>query len=160
MLATSLLDEALYPTESFGEVNGWRWGQETYYARLKGRLDLEHCSGQSAAAVVQDFHALVLLSNIERVVIGPAQAQLTARGTAHGRAQPAQVNRAVSLHALKSRLIELLASQTPLDQVLDQLTEWFAHNPVSVRRGRQVPRRKFSPARSYHFQRRVRKIVF
>jgi len=31
---------------------------------------------------------------------------------------------------------------------------------VSVRCGRQVPRRKFSPARSYHFQRRVRKIVF
>src|SRR5206468_10995137 len=48
VLATSLLDEALYPTESFGEVYGWRWGQETYYARLKGRLDLEHCSGQSA----------------------------------------------------------------------------------------------------------------
>lgn len=156
VLATSLLDEAAYPTEAFGEVYGWRWGQETYYARLKGRLDLEHCSGQSVAAVVQDFHALVLLSNVERVVIGPAQAQLTASG----RAQPAQVNRAVSLHALKSRLIELLASQTPLEQVLDELTQWFGHNPVSVRRGRRVPRRKFSPARSYHFQRRVRKIVF
>ena len=160
VLATSLLDEAAYPTESFAQVYGWRWGQETYYARLKGRLDLEHCSGQSVAAVVQDFHALVLLSNIESVVIGPAQAQLTARGTASGRAQPAQVNRAVSLHALKSRLIELLASQTPLEQVLDELTQWFGHNPVSVRCGRQVPRRKFSPARSYHFQRRVRKIVF
>src|SRR5439155_1269206 len=84
-------------------------------------------SGQSVAAVVQDFHALVLLSNIESVVIGPAQAQPPARGTARGRAQPAQVNRAVSLHALKSRLIELLASQTPLEQVLDELTQWFGH---------------------------------
>ena len=160
VLATSLLDEGTYPTESFGEVYGWRWGQETYYGRLKGRLDLEHCSGQSVAAVEQDFHATILLSNIESVIIGPAQAQLAASALASARAQPAQVNRAVSLHALKSRLIELLASEGPLEQVLEELTGWFGHNPVSVRRGRKVPRRKFSPSRSYHYQRRVRKIVF
>jgi hypothetical protein len=160
VLATSLLEEVAYPTESFGEVYGWRWGHETYYGRLKGRLDLEHCSGQSVAAVEQDFHALILLSNVESVVIGPAQAQLAGSAVASGRAQPVQVNRAVSLHALKSRLIELLASEVPLEQVLEELTRWFGHIPVSVRRGRKVPRRKFSPSRSYHYQRRVRKIVF
>jgi hypothetical protein len=31
---------------------------------------------------------------------------------------------------------------------------------VSVRPARKVPRRKPSPARSYHYQRRVRKYVF
>lgn len=160
VLATSLWDEVTYPTESFGEVYGRRWGQETYYGRLKGRLDLEHCSGTSVAAVEQDFAALILLSNVESVVIGPAQAQLAASAAASARAQPAQVNRAVSLHALKSRLIELLASEVPLEQVLEELTRWFGHNPVSARRGRKVPRRKFSPSRSYHYQRRVRKIVF
>jgi hypothetical protein len=160
VLATSLLDEATYPTEDFGPVYGWRWGQETYYGRLKGRLDLEHCSGQSVSAVEQDFHALILLSNVESVVIGPAQARLEAGAAASGRAQLTQINRAVSLHALKSRLIELLASELPLEQVLEELTGWFRHNPVSVRQGRSVPRRKFSPARSYHYQRRVRKMVF
>jgi len=160
VLATSLLDEAIYPTESFGQVYGWRWGHETYYGRLKGRLDLEHCSGQSVAAVEQDFHALILLSNIESVLIGPAQAQLSTQAVASARTQPARVNRAVSLHAFKSRLIELLASQVPLEQVFEELTQWFKHNPTSVRAGREVPRRKFSPARSYHYQRRVRKIVF
>jgi hypothetical protein len=156
VLATSLLDEASYPTESFGELYGGRWGQETHYGRLKGRLDLEHSSGQSVVAVEQDFHALILLSNVESVVIGPAQERLARSG----RAEPVQVNRAVSLHALKSRLIELLASDVPLEEVLEQLTQWFGDNPVSVRRGRKVPRRKFSPSRSYHYQRRVRKIVF
>ena len=158
VLATSLLDEANYPTEDFGDVYGRRWGQETYYGRLKGRLDLEHSTGRSVAAVEQDFHALILLSNVESVVIGPAQEQL-ARATAE-RAQPVRVNRAVSLHALKSRLMELLASDMPLEEVLEQLTQWFGHNPVCVRGRRQVPRRKFSPSRSYHYQRRVRKIVF
>ena len=158
VLVTSLVDETAYPTAVFGPVYWQRWGQETYYGRLKGRLDLEHCSGQTVAAVEQDFHATVLLSKVESVVIGPAQAQLAARTA--GRAQAAQINRAVSVHALKYRLIELRTSRVPAAQVLAELTEWFQANPVSARPGRPVKRRAFSPSRSYHYQRRVRKLVF
>ena len=158
VLVTSLLDEAAYPTALFGPVYWQRWGQETYYARLKGRLDLEHCSGKTVEAVEQDFAATVLLSNVESVVIGPAQAQLTERTA--GREQPAQVNRAVSLHAVKYRLIELLTCRVTAEEVLAELTKWFQASPVSVRRKRAVTRRTPSLARSYHYQRRVRKIVF
>jgi len=158
VLVTSLLDAAAYPTEALADVYWQRWGQETYYGRLKGRLDLEHCSGQTVEAVEQDCHATVLLSNVESVVIGSAQAQL-AECTV-GRGQPAQVNRAVSVHALKYRLIELWSSRMPPEQVLVELTAWFQANPVSVRPERQVRRRVFSPSRSYHYQRRVRKFVF
>jgi hypothetical protein len=158
VLVTTLLAAAADPTEELAEVYWQRWGHETYYGRLKGRLDLEHCSGQTVEAVEQDFHATVLLSNVESVVIGPAQAEL-ARASAQ-RAEPVQVNRAVSLHGLKSRLIELLASRRPAEQVLTELTKWFLHNPTRVRRGRPVRRRTFSPSRSYHYQRRVRTIVF
>jgi len=158
VLVTSLRDEAAYPTAEFGPLYWRRWGHETYYGRLKGRLDLEHCSGQTVEAVEQDFQATVLLSNVESVVVGPAQAQLSVRTA--GRAQPAQVNRAVSLHALKSRLIELLTSRVPAERVLAELTQWFQANPISVRPRRKVPRREFSPSRSYHYQRRVRKLVF
>jgi len=158
VLATSWLDAVAYPNEVFGPVYGQRWGQETYYGRLKGRLDLEHCSGQTVEAVEQDFHAPVLLSNVESVLVGPAQEQV-AVGTA-GRQQPAQVNRAVSLHAVKYRWIELLTSRVPAAVILAELTEWFQANPVSRRRGRTVPRRERSSPRSYHYQRRVRKYVF
>jgi len=158
VLVTSLLDEERYPTEEFAAIYWRRWKQETYYGRLKGRLDLEHCSGNTVAAVEQDFQAMVLLSNVESVIIAPAQEQLSARTVA--RQQPAKVNRAVSLHALKSRLIDLLASQRPVEEVLEELNQWFEANPVSIRSGRLVPRRKPSPSRSYHYQRRVRKIVF
>ena len=158
VLVTSLLDQTEYPTAEFGSLYWRRWDHETYYGRLKGRLDLEHCSGQTVAAVEQDFQATVLLSNVESVVVGPAQAQLSARTA--GRAQPAQVNRAVSLHALKSRLLDLLTSRMPAAQVLGELTQWFQANPVSLRPARSVRRRKGSPSRSYHYQRRVRKLVF
>ena len=143
VLATSLWDADAYPTAAFGPVYWQRWGHETYYGRLKGRLDLEHCSGQTVEAVEQDFHATVLLSNVESLVVGVAQAELAVRTA--GRQQPAQVNRAVSLHAIKYRLIQLLTSRVPAAQVLAELTAWFQANPVSVRPGRTVRRRKFSP---------------
>lgn len=158
VLATSLLDETVYPVDALAAVYWERWGHETYYGRLKGRLDLEHSSGQTVEAVTQDFHATVLLSNVESVVIGPARERLAERSAT--RKQPAQVNRAVSVHAIKYRLIELLSSRVSAERVLSELTEWFMANPVSVRPRRNVERRESSPARSYHFQRRVRKLVF
>jgi len=158
VLATSLLDAAAYPIEALAAVYWQRWGEETYYGRLKGRWDLEHGSGKTAEAVQQDFAATVFLSNMESVLIGPAQAQLEVK-MAH-RSQPVQVNRAVSVHALKYRLIELLSASVPIEQVLDELTQAFQANPISERPGRNVPRRKFSPSRSYHYQRRVKKISF
>jgi hypothetical protein len=158
VLATSLLDEVAYPTEAFAQVYCQRWGIETFYGRLKGRLDLEHFSGQTVIAVEQDFQAMLFLSNVESVVSAPAQAELSQPSTE--RKQPVQVNRAVSLHALKSHLIELLASAVPVEEVFSRLEKWFVHNPVAVRPCRQVPRREPSAFRSYHYQRRVRKIVF
>jgi len=158
VLVTSLLDPERYPTPDLAELYWRRWGQETFYGRLKGRLDLENCSGRTVQAVEQDLAATLLLSNVESVVIGPAAAHLAQRTSQ--REQPAKINRALSLHALKTRLIDLLASELPAEKVLQELTQWFQHNPVSVRKRRKVPRNPFSAARSYHFQRYVRKLVF
>lgn len=158
VLVTSLLDEGAYPTQELSDLYWRRWGQETFYGRLKGRMDLENCSGLTVAAVEQDFAATLLLSNVESIVIGPAAQELAER-TSH-REQPVKINRAISLHALKSRLIDLLASPVPAEEVLAELTQWFQHNPVSIRKRRKVPRLGFSMARSYHYQRHVKKIVF
>jgi hypothetical protein len=55
VLATSLLEEAAYPAEAFGEVYHWRWGLETYYGVLKGRLSLENFTGQTVEAGARTF---------------------------------------------------------------------------------------------------------
>jgi hypothetical protein len=158
VLVTSLLDEAAYPNQELAALYWRRWGQETFYGRLKGRMDLENCSGLTLDAVEQDFAATVLLSNVESVVIGPATVELAQR-TRH-RDQPAKINRAVSIHALKTRLIELLSSSVPAEQILAELTQWFQQNPVAIRKNRKVPRSEYSAARSYHYQRYVKKTVF
>jgi hypothetical protein len=158
VLATDLLDEALYPTSEFGELYHQRWGIETYFGLVKSRLDLENFTGLSAEAIRQDLYATIFLSNLESILIQPAQARL--RQAAEQRKHSAQVNHAVSFHALKSRVIQLLLSGEPLHQVLPKLEGLFLDNPVSVRPGRKVPRKKQSAWRSYHYQRNTRKSVF
>jgi hypothetical protein len=158
VLATNLLDEQVYETSAFAELYHQRWGIETFYGLLKGRLDLENFSGRSVEAVRQDLYATIFLSNLESVLSRPVQDRL-ARDSAPLR-QAQQVNRAVSFHALKCNLIALLLSRDPPSLVLEKLDRLFAGNPVSVRPQRKVPRTKISAWRSYWFHRHVRKSVF
>jgi len=158
VLATSLLDEVLYPTEEFLTVYHWRWHHETFYGVMKGRLDLENFSGQTAEAVRQDFHSTLLLCNLESVLTRPTATALQEQSVAGQ--HPKQINHAVAYHALKSQLLELLYSSAPVEVVLGKLQRLFAGSPVTKRPERKVPRRKLSLARSYHFQRHVKKIVF
>jgi len=158
VLVTSLLAEQEYPTEEFLEVYHCRWGHETFYGVLKGRLDLENFSGQTAEAVRQDFHAALLLCNLETILVEPSNAQMR-RDSLEDKSRK-QVNRAVTFHALKDQLIELLYSNVPTERVIEKLQRLFVGSPVSVRPERKPPRRKPSFARSCHFQKRVRKIVF
>jgi hypothetical protein len=159
VLMTSLVDEQRYPTEEFLTVYGWRWGHETFHFMLKGRLELENYSGLTVEAVQQDFHAAVLLCNLESLLSEPAQAALN-EGHASQR-QTKRVNRSVSYHALKDQLLDLLYRDVPAAEVIEKLTRLFQGSPVAVRPDRKIPRRlKRSFPRSYHFYRRVRKIVF
>lgn len=158
VLATSLLDEKKYPTADFLVLYHRRWNHETFYGVMKGRLDLENFSGHTPEAVRQDFHSTLLLCNLESVLTASTDAVLQAASADHE--HPKQVNRAVSFHALKDQLLPLLYSDLPAEAVIAKLQQWFAGSPVSVRASRKVPRMKFAWPRSYHFQRRVRKIVF
>lgn len=159
VLVTSLVDEANYPTDEFLEVYHWRWNHETYHQMLKGRLDLENWTGQTLEAVRQDVQAAVLVCNLESLLSQEAQEHLSAEDGQ--RVYPAQINRAVSYHALKELMIDLLWSQRPVEEVILEMQRWMRSNPVCVRAGRAAPpRHPPSPSRSYHFQRRLKKTVF
>jgi len=158
VLATSLLDEQKYPTEEFMALYGSRWNQETFYFLMKSRLELENFSGQSAEAIRQDFFSTLLLCNLETILIEPAQRGLTQQSATHH--APKGVNHAVSYHAIKHRLIDLLYSDTPVVEVIKELQTLFRSAPVSRRKNRKQPRPKPSVHRSYYFQRSIRKITF
>jgi hypothetical protein len=158
VLVTSLLEEEQYPTGEFLDAYHYRWNHETFHQMLKGRLDLENWSGWTEEAIRQDVQAAVLVSNLESLLSQEPQEQLSAGDAA--RRYPAKVNRAVSYHALKDKMIDLLWSSRPLDKALEQIQRWMLDNFVSVRPDRSPPRRRPSFHRSYHHQRHLRKTVF
>jgi Transposase DDE domain len=158
VLVTTFLNEQKYPTEDFVDVYHCRWGHETFYNVLKSRLDLENFSGETVEAVRQDFHAAVLLCNLESLLTQPAQTAVQEKSAEDQ--HPKQINRADAYHALKDQLLELLYSDTPVEMVIRKLQGLFLGRPISVPAGRKVPRRKQSFNRAYHFQRHVKKIVF
>jgi hypothetical protein len=159
VLATSLLDEAAYPKEDFGWVYIQRWGIETYYGVLKGRLDLENFSGRTLEAVLQDIHATVFLSNLESVVTAPVADSLPSPGK-DGRKHGVKINRAVSFHAIKSRMFDLLMGPGSVEQILRKLQRLFVANLVTVRPERRPPRKPPTALRTANYMKTTRKIVF
>ena len=158
MLATSRLDAAGHPGADFRWLYGARWGIETCSGVLKGRLDWENFSGQTVEAVLQDVPASVLPGNLESLLSARIAQRLPAAG-AGGRRPAAKINRAVSLHALKSQMFELLPGSAPVEEVRAQLATLFAANPVSGRPERRSARGSPTPLRSHHFFKRLRKVV-
>jgi len=129
VLVTSLLDEALYPTEDFLELYRFRWGIETFYGLLKTRLTLENFTGLGVEAVKQDFYATIYLSGLESVLTGSAQETLDAKETRH----PQKVNRAVSFNAIKTQAFALLMSGMAGNVLIERLTALFLQNPCLER---------------------------
>ena len=95
-------------SSSSATTSNWRWNEETFFFLVKSRLDLENFSGHTAEAVRQDFYSTLLLSNIESVLIEPTASTLEKESQDLNCAKV--VNHAVSYHAIKHRLIDLLYS--------------------------------------------------
>jgi Transposase DDE domain len=156
VLVTTLLDEALYPTEDFLELYNFRWGIETFYGLLKTRLTLENFTGLGVEAVKQDFYATIYLSGLESVLTGSAQEILDAKETQH----PQKVNRAVSFNAIKTQAFALLMSSMASDVLIERLTVLFLQNPCLERKDRNPPRKKSSATVLLNYHKRVKKQCF
>lgn len=158
VLVTTLLDEQTYPTEEFAQLYHLRWNVETCYLMLKSRLELENWSGLTLEAVRQDLAATLLVFNLESLLTRPAQHSLDESKV--GRKHTRQVNRAVAYHALKNHVVELLAGEAAPEVVLEKLHALFVTSPVTCRPSRASPRGTQIAARSYLYQRTVKKNVF
>jgi len=69
---TSLMDPEEFPASVFGDLYHQRWRVEETFKRLKHRLNLEHVTGLSQLAVMQDVAAKVLCDMKTLVTLEPA----------------------------------------------------------------------------------------
>jgi hypothetical protein len=126
VLMTNLLDSARYPASQFGDLYHQRWRIEEAFKRLKHRLNLEHVSGLSQRAVVQDLAARVLCDNLQ------ALTTLTAH-TCHELPPDRRINRAYVHSVLKPLLPSLLLGIAAATSLADALAliarHTFRHRP-------------------------------
>lgn len=75
VLMTNLLDCNRFPATDFGDLYHQRWRIEEAFKRLKHRLNLEHVSGLSQLAAMQDFAAKIVCIILQALTTAAATTQ-------------------------------------------------------------------------------------
>jgi hypothetical protein len=133
VLMTNALDQTRFPAEAFGDLYHRRWRIEEAFKRLKHRLNLEHVSGLSRQAVIQDFAAKVLCDNLEALVT------LAARQT-HPLPEGRRINRAYVHTVMKPLLPALLLGRAAASWLQDALV-LIVRRTFKHREGLSKPRK-------------------
>lgn len=157
VLATSLLDKEKFPYKHFKVLYRKRWEIETYFLTLKSRLSIDNFTGKSKEAILQDFYSTIFISGLETILTEEANQKLKDKNVRN----PQKVNKAVSFHAIKNKIIALMFEK-PTD-FEEQVLQLFLQNPTAVREERPPSPRtlnKHQNRNSMYFQRYARKHVF
>ena len=158
ILVTSLTDELLYTVNNFKDLYHKRWGIETFYGIVKGRLNLENFSGKTVESVRQDFYSVIFLSGLESVLTEDARLQTDEKNSENK--YPQRINKAVSFNAIKNHIIELFYTENDPEKLIEKLTLLFKTNKICKRDKRKVLRIKSSSTALINYYKRNKKICF
>lgn len=162
VLATSLFNEE-YTQNDFKELYGLRWGVETFFSILKGRLELENFTGNTLESVLQDFWAAIFLSNIESIMTSDLIPDDKTNATNCNKAASKTkktINKSVSFNVIKNMAFEIFENNDSIDLKLEKMIKLFLMKPNITNQNRQVERKKITPRQSLNFNKRKRKRVF
>lgn len=129
--------EAEYTPALFKELYFMRWGIETNIAIQKNILQLESFSGLTVNAVLQDFYATIIITNLHALLI--KDAQTTIDKTMNKRKYPMKINKNKSYGKLKMNIISLFLN-TEAKKILKILHQHFIEQVLPVRKGRSFER--------------------
>jgi len=154
ILLTSLLDKAKYPYAIFKDLYFKRWGVEVEYSFKKETMEIENFSGKSCVAVEQDFHAAIMVGNIQALLSYEAQSEVI-KDIGRPKKYLYKTNRNVGIAILKDSLIEaLMHPEICIKTYCDDLKQIMKRNLVPIRRGRSRPRKRRHLTHKYHISQR------
>lgn len=138
ILVTSLLDNKTYPNKKFKALYAKRWGVETFYDEIKGKMKLEYFSGYSPESILQDFYATMFVSNIQTLIVGELEDEIALK--TKGRKYKYKVNKNLSYGFLKNRILELFLTEESIKVVVLKIKELFKEHLVPIRPNRTFNR--------------------
>ncbi len=145
VLLTSLRDFTAYPHAVFADLYHQRWGIEEGYKAIKCRAEVENFTGKSVLAVMQDFHAKVVTTNLTALLAHQAQESLPATPRRHA----VRVNFSHALTRMKDTIVRLFTVPDPR-QLLQALLALLRRTVEPVRRLRSFPRTFRVTLRRFH----------
>lgn len=137
VLITNLWEDDGHPAEEFKDLYFMRWGIETNISIQKNILQLESFSGLTVNAVLQDFYATVMMTNLHSVIL--KDAQQTVEDTMKHRKHLMKVNKNKSFGKLKLNLVSLFVNNDT-EAVLKKLHDHFIKEVIPIRKGRSFMR--------------------
>ncbi len=138
VLATSLMDKDISQAD-FKWLYSKRWGVETFYSRVKGRLCLENFTGKTVESIKQDFWSTIFISNFETLAREGVEEEMNHKeASIHHK----KVNSAVSFNVIKNMAFEIFTECQCRQEAAQKMVALFKMNPVLVRPERQAPPRK------------------
>ena len=159
VLLTTLADRKEYRRKEIYEVYGWRWGDETYYDRVKNIFELERFSGLRKESIKQEFYGVIFLASLESVLSCETESEMQEMAVERETKTVPQVNHAVSYVALVGEVANLLGNrEKSVKEILRELKHLFQKTPTRVRKGRRYERKKTSHAiklRYHRYRKRV-----
>jgi hypothetical protein len=102
-------------------------------------LQLDSFSGLTVHAVLQDFHATVMVTNLHSVLIKDAQS--TVEKTKRFCKYPVKINKNKSAGKLKAILVSLFLNDDP-ESILIKLHSHFIRDVIPIRKGRSFKRQR------------------
>jgi hypothetical protein len=150
VLVTNLWQEEGYKTKDFKALYFKRWAIETNICFQKNSLQLEVFSGHTPKAVLQDFFATVLMTNLQAVLT--KNTQKVVEKFKH-RKYSMKINKNKAFAKIKKYWI-LLLIRRKVKNLLEGLHQHFIKDLVPIRNGRSFLRtvknkRNYSKYRAY-----------
>lgn len=129
-----------------------RWGIETRYNDIKNKLQIENFSGITPVAILQDFYATMLLSNMAAFAMIDAENKRKKSQINPDLKYEYKINVSMAISTLKTEFIDLFTVLSPRSRgrKLKKLIRTLLKNTVPIRRGRCFPRRRKHIALKFH----------
>lgn len=144
VLITSLMDESLYPQSCFKKLYNLRWGVEESYKVDKHHLRLEDFSGYSVQSIMQEFHAMIMLSNLAAIFSYMPQRELKKQKHYY------KVSVTIAISKMRDNLVSLFRHIGEIN-LIEKLINSIRLSLIPIRDERSCERKVYR-RRRYHYQ--------
>jgi len=153
-----LLGGKTYKLEDFKWLYNKRWCIETYFSRLKNLLEMERFSSKNVIGIEQDFHSLIFISTLERVMIKEDEEKIDKENLEKKLKYNYKINKSVSYTAIADHIVDLLLNPDVLPEVLAKLSRLFKNGSSPQRPGRQFKRKDMTSTQKLRFHKYERRV--